>query len=101
MGEFSETGGYGFSRRAFLERLSSVGGTALMLAGMSALGFGIESAMAQPPTLTGGGKGKKVIVLGTGVAGLTSAYELSNAGYQAVVLEGRNRIGGGRGQPRQ
>jgi monoamine oxidase len=89
-----DTGGYGFSRRAFLERLSRVGGTALMMAGMSALGFGIESAMAQPPALQGGGKGKKVVILGTGVAGLTSAYELSNAGYEVTVLEARDRIGG-------
>ncbi len=51
----SETNGAGFSRRYFLEQLSSVGGTALMMAGMTALGFGIESAAAQPPALTGGG----------------------------------------------
>ena len=94
MAEFPESDGYGFSRRAFLERLSGVGGTALMMAGMSALGFGIESAMAQPPALSGGGKGKKVVVLGSGVAGLTSAYELSNAGYDVTVLEARDRIGG-------
>ena len=41
-----------------------------------------------------GGRGKKVIVLGTGVAGLTSAYELSNAGYDVTVLEARDRVGG-------
>src|ERR1700744_6366289 len=90
----SETSGAGFSRRYFLEQLSSVGGTALMMAGMSALGFGIESAQAQPPALQGGGKGKKVVVLGSGVAGRTSAYELSNAGYDVTVLEARARIGG-------
>ena len=90
----TESGGAGFSRRFFLEQLSAVGGTSLMLAGMSALGFGIESAAAQPPALSGGGKGKKVIVLGTGVAGLTSAYELSNAGYDVTVLEARDRVGG-------
>ncbi len=82
-----------FSRRAFLQQLSQVGGTALLMAGMSSLGFGIESAAAQPPSLSGG-KGKKVVVLGTGVAGLTSAYELSNAGYEVVVLEARDRVGG-------
>src|ERR1700761_4143702 len=94
MPEFSNPDGFGFSRRAFLERLSGVGGTALMMAGMSALGFGIESAAAQPPALQGGGKGKKEVVLGSGVAGLTSAYELSNAGYDVTVLEARDRIGG-------
>ena len=90
----SENEGAGFSRRYFLEQLSAVGGSALMMAGMSALGFGIESAHAQPPALQGGGKGKKVVVLGTGVAGLTSAYELSNAGYDVTVLEARDRVGG-------
>ena len=85
--------GGGFSRRMFLERLSSVGGTALLMAGMSALGFGIESAQAAPPEMSGG-KGKKVIVLGTGVAGLTSAYELAKAGYEVTVLEARDRVGG-------
>jgi monoamine oxidase len=91
---FAESDGAAFSRRDFLERLGGVGGTALLMAGMSALGFGIASAAVAPPVLTGGGKGKKVIVLGTGVAGLTSAYELSNAGYDVTVLEARDRVGG-------
>jgi monoamine oxidase len=91
---FTESDGAGFSRRAFLERLQGIGGTALLMTGMSALGFGIASAAVAPPTLTGGGKGKKVIVLGTGVAGLTSAYELSSAGYDVTVLEARDRVGG-------
>ena len=81
------------SRRAFIERLGGVGGTGLVLAGMSALGFGIESRAATPPSLVGGG-GKKIVVLGSGVAGLTSAYELSKAGYDVTLLEARDRIGG-------
>jgi monoamine oxidase len=85
--------GAGFSRRDFLQQLQGVGGTALMMAGMDALGFGIASAADRPPVLSGGA-GKSVIVLGTGVAGLTSAYELSNAGYQVTVLEARDRVGG-------
>ncbi len=84
----------GFSRRTFLEQLSRVGGTALVMAGMQALGFGIGSAGAEPPKLTGGAKGRKVIVLGTGVAGLSAAYELSTAGYDVTVLEARDRVGG-------
>lgn len=83
----------GFSRRQFLENLGSVGGTALVMAGMSALGFGIEAQAAEPPKLSGGA-GKKVVVLGTGVAGLTAAYELSGAGYEVTVLEARDRVGG-------
>ena len=81
------------TRRMFIEQLAGVGGTSLMLAGMNALGFGIESAVDKPPVLSGGG-GKRVVVLGTGVAGMTSAFELSKAGYQVTVLEARDRVGG-------
>ncbi|HEX5378483.1 MAG TPA: FAD-dependent oxidoreductase, partial [Phenylobacterium sp.] len=87
------TGGRGFSRRMFLEGLSSIGGSTLLLAGMSALGFGIASAQAAPPQLSGGG-GKKIAVLGAGVAGMTAAYELSKAGYDVTVLEARSFAGG-------
>ena len=40
------------------------------------------------------GAGKRVLVLGAGVAGLTAAYELQKSGYQVTLLEGRDRIGG-------
>ncbi|WP_374574389.1 NAD(P)/FAD-dependent oxidoreductase [Phenylobacterium sp.] len=94
MNNQSDAGDFaGLSRRMFLERLSGVGGTALLLAGMSALGFGVESALAEPPKLTGGA-GKKVVILGAGVAGMTSAYELSKAGYEVTVLEARSFAGG-------
>jgi monoamine oxidase len=88
-----QSDGSGFSRRDFLQQLQGVGGVALMMAGMDALGFGIASAQVAPPVLSGGA-GKKVVVLGTGVAGLTSAYELSSAGYDVTVLEARDRVGG-------
>jgi len=38
--------------------------------------------------------GKRVVVIGGGFAGLSAAYELSHAGADVTVLEGRNRIGG-------
>lgn len=35
-----------------------------------------------------------VVVIGAGVAGLTAARELGNAGYDVLVLEAKDRIGG-------
>ena len=37
---------------------------------------------------------KKVIVIGAGLAGLSSAYELTQAGHEVTVLEARTRSGG-------
>jgi len=82
------------TRRTFLEQLGSVGGTALLLAGMDALGFGIGSAMAAPPKLEGTPRQKRVIILGAGNAGLAAAYELTQAGYDVTVLEARSFPGG-------
>jgi monoamine oxidase len=62
---------------------------------MNALGLlGAAEASALPtmsPTL---GKGKSVVILGAGIAGLVSGYELRKAGYSVTVLEARNRPGG-------
>ena len=38
--------------------------------------------------------GTRVIILGAGVAGLASAYELRKLGYECEILEARPRIGG-------
>ncbi len=37
---------------------------------------------------------KKVIVIGAGLAGLTTAFELTKAGHDVTILEARNRVGG-------
>jgi monoamine oxidase len=49
------------------------------------------SVVDLPP---GSGKGIHVVILGGGIAGLVSAYELGKAGFQCTVLEARNRPGG-------
>ncbi len=81
------------SRRAYLEQLAVVGGSGLMMAGMSAMGYGIASAAEAPPAMTGGA-GKTVVILGAGVAGMTAAYELKKAGYKVTLLEARGFAGG-------
>jgi len=40
------------------------------------------------------GAARKVIVIGAGLAGLSSAYELTQAGHEVTVLEARTRSGG-------
>ena len=40
------------------------------------------------------GNGKTVVILGAGIAGMTSAFELQKLGYTATILEATNRAGG-------
>ncbi|MBX9806332.1 MAG: FAD-dependent oxidoreductase [Flavobacteriaceae bacterium] len=39
-------------------------------------------------------KGKKVVVVGAGIAGLNAAYQLSKAGIKATIYEADGRLGG-------
>ena len=38
--------------------------------------------------------GKRVIIVGAGMAGLVAGYELARAGHDPVILEAQNRVGG-------
>ena len=40
------------------------------------------------------GRGARVVVLGAGIAGLVTAYNLERAGFEVTVLEARDRVGG-------
>lgn len=44
--------------------------------------------------LTKDSKGKKIIILGAGLAGMAAAYELGKVGYDCAILEARDRGGG-------
>jgi len=85
-----------FTRRGFLGRVAAGGGHAAAFTAMQALGLLADRAAASPlPALPGGfGRGRKVVILGAGIAGLTAAYELTKAGFSCRVIEARMRPGG-------
>jgi monoamine oxidase len=84
------------TRRALLEQVGAVGGSAAVYLAMEAIGLALPTpAGAENFRLPrGSGGGRSVVILGAGIAGLVSAYELQRAGYKVTVLEARNRIGG-------
>jgi monoamine oxidase len=82
------------TRRAFLGKALAVGGSGFLLASMKAWGMDLASTRDAPPMLQGSGKGKTVVILGAGLAGMTAAYELSKLGYTCKVLEARDFAGG-------
>lgn len=86
----------GWTRRDFLMRLGALAGTSAVYQAMASLGMlVVPPAYAGPPRLPGGsGRGKKVVIVGAGIAGLTSAWELSKAGYEITLLEATQHVGG-------
>ena len=84
------------TRRGFLTRVGQAGGFSAAFLTMQSLGLlpmpeaEAISWDAAPDT----GKGTKVVILGGGIAGLVSAYEMGKLGYRCTVLEARSRPGG-------
>ena len=84
------------TRRALLERIGTIGGAGATYLAMEAMGLAIPTpAGAENFQIPGrSGADRSVVILGAGIAGLVSAYELQKAGYRVTVLEARDRIGG-------
>ncbi len=84
------------NRRQWLKLVGRAGGTAAVLTTMKAMGLMQSAATGteRPQLAVGSGDGKKVAILGAGLAGMTAAYELSKAGYSCQILEARDRAGG-------
>jgi monoamine oxidase len=89
-------GKHGLTRRHFLERIGVAGGSVALYETMTALGLiHLPEAWAGPPQLpAGSGAGKKVVILGAGIGGLTAAYELARANYTVQIIEVTDRAGG-------
>ncbi len=80
-----------FTRRHFIQKVAALTGSGYTA--MVALNM-IPAAPAQPLNLRGKVNGKKVIILGAGMAGLATAYQLNKLGYDCTLLEARARPGG-------
>jgi monoamine oxidase len=73
----------GLTRRTFLRNAGAAG---VAVAGASALGRLAETAK--------GATVPRIVIVGAGLAGLTAAYRLKQAGYAAKIHEASDRIGG-------
>ena len=71
------------SRRDFIKQ----GGASMAVAAITPL-------MTTRVLSSAPGSDRRVIVIGAGLAGLSSAYELVQAGFDVTVLEARTRPGG-------
>jgi monoamine oxidase len=94
--------GKSITRRDFLNQAGKVGGAVAVWGAMESLGL-LGSSMASAKDFNAPKKsdltmtnknGKKIIILGAGIAGMTAAYELGKAGYDCKILEARDRTGG-------
>jgi monoamine oxidase len=86
----------GITRRNFLMRVGQAGGFGAAFTVMQTLGLmpiPKAEAIGWDPS-PGFGKETKVVILGGGIAGLVSAYEMGKLGYDCTVLEARSRPGG-------
>lgn len=89
-----EDQGDGVSRRGLLSLIGMAAGSAAMYQAMTSLGLAAESGYKGPVDLGGDPKGASVLVLGAGLAGMTAALELRQAGYSVQLLEFNDRPGG-------
>ncbi len=70
--------------------------TVLKGAGALAAGLAVPGVTAGPARAAGSGSGgsPRIVIVGAGLAGLSAAYQLRNAGYSSTVVEASNRVGG-------
>src|SRR5579871_2286283 len=82
------------SRRSLIHQVGKVGGVAAAYRTMAAMGLlPIPEAYAGPPELPPG-NGRRIVIIGAGIAGMVLAWELRKAGFEPLILEARSRAGG-------
>ncbi|HTJ62388.1 MAG TPA: flavin monoamine oxidase family protein [Alphaproteobacteria bacterium] len=84
----------GFNRRDLITMIGLAAGSGAAYQAMAGLGVAKASDYKGPIKLEGAPKGASVLILGAGIAGMTAAYELRQAGYKVRILEYNSRPGG-------
>jgi len=79
----------GMTRRTFLGAAFAGTGTLVLSRGPIGKMTGITTSPRPDPATR-----RRVVVVGAGLAGLTAAVDLHDAGWDVVVLEARERVGG-------
>jgi monoamine oxidase len=83
------------TRRRFLELVGAAGGSTAVYQASRAMGLMHDTGpVAALDLQRANASGKKAVILGAGIAGLTVAYELEQAGYDVTVVEASHRVGG-------
>ena len=82
------------TRQQFLARVAALGGFGAAYASTRALGMTGEPDVATSFTVAPALPGTRAVILGAGMAGLVSAWELRQTGYAVAVLEAHERVGG-------
>ncbi|GBQ99085.1 flavin-containing amine oxidase [Acetobacter nitrogenifigens DSM 23921 = NBRC 105050] len=77
-----------------LTRIGLLAGSAGLYQAMTSMGHAMGTDFKGSPDLKGAKKGTRVVILGSGLAGMLAAYELRKAGYAVQIIEYQNRAGG-------
>lgn len=82
------------TRRDLLVMLGQAAGAGAVYSAMSSLGLAQASTFTEELDLSAAPNGSSVLVLGSGLGGMTAAYELRKAGYDVTIFEYTERPGG-------
>ena len=86
--------GIPLTRRQVLKRFGAIGGSSLVLTAMDAWELMGEPSRPRPVLASGERPPGRVVILGAGISGLVTGYELGKLDYDYRILEARDWVGG-------